>query len=321
MVARVHRVDRIRRISQIALGAVWLIDGALQFQPVMFGKGFVTSVILPNADGQPGIVALPLTWIAHDIQPHVALFNALAASLQVTIGLALMFRRTVKPALAVSFIWAASIWFAGEGLGAILTGTASPLTGAPGAALLYIVAGALVWPSDRAGELGGLGGRLAWSALWLSSAVLWLLPANRTAGSVHDAIAAAPSGAGWLTDVLQPAASAAGGHGPAIALGLAVLSAAIALSALTRRAERTFLSLAIALNLAYWVLGQGLGGIFTGSATDLSTAPLVILLGCILLAQRRAREPEGHWVATPAGTSSSAAAVPVGPPSGTLTPA
>lgn len=298
MAGRVHRAERIRRISQTALGAVWLIDGALQLQPAMFGKAFVTSVILPNAVGQPGIVALPLTWMAHDIQPHVALFNALAASLQVAIGLALVFPRTVKPALAVSFVWAASIWFVGEGLGAILTGTASPLTGAPGAAPLYIAAGVMVWPGERPGRW--LSGRVAWAVLWLSSAALWLLPANRSAGSVRDAIAGAPSGAGWLSDLLRPAASAAAGHGAAIALTLAMLSAAVALSALTRRAERTFLSLAIALNLVYWILGQGLGGLLTGDATDLSTAPLVILIGCILLARRRIPESDASYAAAPA---------------------
>jgi hypothetical protein len=46
------------------------------------------------------------------------------------------------------------------------------------------------------------GGRLAWAMLWLASAVLWLLPANNGAGSVHDVVAAAPSGAGWLTGAL-----------------------------------------------------------------------------------------------------------------------
>lgn len=284
MSAAQPRAARIRRISQIALGAIWLIDGGLQFQPAMFGKAFITGVILPNASGQPGIVAYPVTWIGHQIEPHVALFNALAATLQVMIGLGLMWKRTVKPALAVSFVWAAAIWFAGEGFGAILTGSANPLTGAPGAAVLYIVVGALAWPRQTEGERGA---RLAWATLWLACAALWLMPTNDGAGSVHDAIASAPAGAGWLADLLRAAANATSGRGTPIALSMAVLSAAIAVSVLTHIAQRTFLGLGIALSLVFWVAGQGIGGVLTGSATDVSTAPLVVLMGAILLAHAR----------------------------------
>jgi hypothetical protein len=281
--------SRVQRAGQIALGLIWLIDGALQYQPYMFHQSFITGVILPNAQGQPGIVASPITWIAHLIAPHVAVFNAFAATIQVLIGLGLIAgRRWVKPALLASFAWAAGIWFTGEGLGAVLTGNADPLTGAPGAALLYIVAGLIVWPAGerRLGLIGERGTRLAWAALWTSSAVLWLMPANDGAASVHNAVVAVPSGAGWLTSVLSSAASATAGLGTPIALCLASLSLAIGVSALTGKASRTFLAAGIALNLVYWVFGQGLGGVFTGSATDVNTAPLVILIGSLLLAMR-----------------------------------
>lgn len=296
MSARELHAARIRRFGQIVLGAIWLIDGALQFQPVMFGRTFITGVILPNADGQPGLVAAPITWLAHNIDPHVALFNGLAAALQVAIGLALLWTPAVRPALAVSFVWAAMLWFAGEGLGGLLTGAADPLTGAPGAALLYIVVGAMVWPRRR---VGGIGARVAWAGLWLSCAALWLLPANRAAGSVHDAIAGAPSGAGWLTSLLNGAARATQGQGTAIALTLATLSIAIAVSALTGRAEHIFLWLGIGLSAAFWAFGQGFGGILTGSATDVSTAPLVILMGGLLLAQTTVLGPDRVMVRPP----------------------
>lgn len=283
------RAARIRRIGQIALGVIWLIDGGLQFQPYLFGKALVTVVILPNASGQPGIVASPLTWLGHQIEPHVAMFNALAATLQVLIGIALLHRRTVKAALAVSFAWAAAIWFAGEGLGGILAGTANPLTGAPGAALLYIVTGVMVWPRQTDGDRGG---RLAWATLWLAAAALWLMPANDSPGSVHDAIASAPSGARWLTDVLHAIANATAGRGTGIAFAMAALSAAIAVSILTHTAQRTFLALGIAVSLVFWVAGQGIGGVLTGGATDVSTGPLVVLMGCILLAHARHATPQ-----------------------------
>jgi hypothetical protein len=295
-------VARVTRIAQVILGLIWLIDGALQFQPYMFGKSFIIGVIAPNAAGQPAIIADPITWIAKLVEPHVGVFNGFAATLQVAIGLGLLYRRTVKPALLVSFVWALGIWFTGEGLGMILTGNASPLTGAPGAALLYIVAGLMCWPrttSDRAGGvahakpfglLGERGARRAWGALWLGSAALWLFPANDGAGSVHDAVAAVPSGTGWLSSLLDSVARATAGHGSEIAVVMALISATVGIGVWRGRHVRPFLALGIAVSLVYWVVGQGLGGVFTGQATDVNAAPLVILVASMLYVLAPARQ-------------------------------
>ena len=282
--------QRITRVGQVALGLLWLTDGALQFQPYMFGRTFITGVILPAAAGQPGIIGGPITWIARLIQPQVALFNGGAATLQVLIGLGLLYRPTVKPALLVSLVWASSIWFAGEGLGMIFTGSANPLTGAPGAASLYIVAALLCWPAG--GRRIYLAARSCWLIVWLVSATLWLLPANDGAGSLHDAIASAPSGAHWLSGLLGSAASATSGLGTMIAIGLAVVSAAIGLSLASRYHARLFLVVAIVISLCFWIIGQGLGGVLTGQATDVGTAPLMALTAALLLARERT-EPSG----------------------------
>ena len=68
----------------------------------------------------------------------------------------LLFRRTARPALVVSFAWAFVVWWFGEGFGMIPMGMASPLTGAPGAVLLYGLIGLLVWPSDEAKGIEGI---------------------------------------------------------------------------------------------------------------------------------------------------------------------
>jgi hypothetical protein len=305
------------RALQVALGSLWLLDAALQAQPVMFGRSFVTQAIEPNAAGQPGAIGHPILWMGHLIAPQVALFNALAVAIQLLIGLGLMHPRTVKPALLASFAWAAGIWWFGEGLGMLFTGDASPLGGAPGAVLLYALVGAVVWPDGRAaggvglgraadglargaagglgrtggGLLGARGVRVAWAALWLLAAGLWLAPANRAPSSVHDALTAAPGGVAWLAGVEHSAASAAAGGGLAIAIVLAVASAAIGISALLGWQTRPFLVLACLLSLAYWVLGQGLGGVFTGSATDPNAGPLFVLLAIAV-----------HFTLTPAGS-------------------
>ncbi|MFZ0090903.1 MAG: hypothetical protein WAL63_15440 [Solirubrobacteraceae bacterium] len=295
-----HAAARISRVGQLVLGLLWLIDGALQFQPYMFGRTFITGVILPSASGQPGIIRTPIAWIAGLIEPRVAVFNALAATLQVVIGVGLLYRRTVKPALLVSFFWATSIWFAGEGLGMLFTGTASPLTGAPGAALLYCLVGLMCWPPaatisvsgsrlvrlpERFGEPAA---RCAWAAIWLGSAVLWLLPANDGAEAAHDAIVAVPSGAGWLSNVLSSAAKVTAGRGTTIAIAMATLSIAIGVSVVCSWHARLFLALAIVISIGYWSIGQGLGGVFTGQATDVGTAPVMILIASICFARESA---------------------------------
>ena len=49
-----------RRALQISLGMAWLLDAALQYQPYMFGKSFVTGVLDPAAMGNPALVVNPL---------------------------------------------------------------------------------------------------------------------------------------------------------------------------------------------------------------------------------------------------------------------
>ena len=114
--------------------------------------------------------------------------------------------------------------------------------------------------------------------LWLGFAALWLLPANRAHSAVHDAIANAPSGARWLTSIQTIAATGTAGHGLAIALVAAGLSAGIGLSVLFARCAKPALALSVAIGLVYFVVGEGMGGIVTGSGTDPNTGPLLILL-------------------------------------------
>lgn len=73
-------------------------------------------------------------------------------------------------------------------------------------------------------------------------------------------------------------ADAARGNGTVIALLLAAASAVIGIGVAARWQVRPLIGLAVALNLAYWVLGQGFGGIFEGNATDPNAGlPFVLL--------------------------------------------
>ena len=215
-----------------------------------------------------------------------------AALAETSIGIGLLVRRTIKPALLLSFAWALNIWFTGEGLGGLLTGAApTPLTGILNTAPMYIIAGLLVWPRSAGstetesgfGLLGERGARAVWAALWLGAAALWLFPANAGAGSLRSAFDAAPSGVSWLSSLHSAATNAVGGSGTTITLALAVVSAAIGLSVLWPHGTRTALLTAIAISLVFWFLAEGLGGLFTGQATDIGTAPLMILIAALLL--------------------------------------
>jgi len=316
------------RTIQIGLGAIWIGDGLLQLQPKLFGQAFVTGVLDPVAQGQPGFVAWPLTHMAHLIALHPAAWNAAFAAVQLLLGLGLLVKETVKPALILSVVWALAVWGLGEGFGMLFAGMASPLTGAPGAVVLYAVIGVLVWPwRSRApalraaafggrraaavgeGPLGERGGRAVWAVLWTLMASLWLLPANRAAGASSRAVAGAASGEpGWLAGPQGALAHALSGHGAEVAVVLAVASAVIGLGPLLTRRATPFLVAGAALSLDYWVFGQSLGGVLTGLGTDPNAAPLFILLA-VALFPNTAPTPADHREAVPE------AAVP-GPPAG-----
>jgi hypothetical protein len=72
-----------------------------------------------------------------------------------------------------------------------------------------------------------------------------------------------------------------------IAIGLAIVSAAIGLSLASRYHARLFLVVATVISLCFWIIGQGLGGVLTGQATDVGTEPLMVLTAALLLARER----------------------------------
>jgi hypothetical protein len=288
--ARAYFASDARRAIQTVLGLIWLLDGALQFQSFMYTQGFVHSLV-GGAAGQPYWLASSIRWAAHILGSNLTLWNSLSALTQVGIGLGLLYRRTTKGALVVSFAWSFIVWWFAEAFGFLFSNTASPLTGAPGAVLLYGIIGLLVWPTARPGGLLGVrGARITWAAIWLVMAWLWLLAPNATANATSSAIGAAPSGAAWLASLQHSVATAVAGDGLLIALVLAGVSAAIGIAVAIDWHPRAFLGLAIVLSLAYWVIGQGFGGILTGSATDPNAGPLFVLLGAGLYSLLPARQ-------------------------------
>ncbi len=193
-------------------------------------------------------------------------------------------------ALAASVAWSLGVWWFGEGLGGVLTGTASPVTGAPGAAALYALLAILLWPADcsdgkpapftAARAVGPNAARAVWYVLWTGLACLALLPANLAPQAPHDTIAGLESGEpGWLAAIDRHAAALVAGRGLAVSMALAAALILIAAGIyLPAPGARAVLVLAIAVAAAIWIVGEAFGTILAGGATDPNTGPLLILL-------------------------------------------
>ncbi|MCL5445392.1 MAG: hypothetical protein M1121_04950 [Actinobacteria bacterium] len=281
-----------RRSLTIALGVLWFVDGLLQLQPFMFTKGFLTGILAPMTVGQPGFIAATMEAIDRFIAPHLVAWNALFALVQLAIGVGLIFRRFEKVALVVSFAWVVAVWWIGEGFGGLLTGSATLLTGAPGSVLLYGLVGVVLWPARGSdsegvvaeqGVLGSVGSRILWCVLWLGGAALSLLPANRSPDAISIALKSGATGEpGFISSIDRAAARLTAGHGMSLAVAMAVIEVGIGLGVLLRWHPGAFLALGATLAVVFWVVGQDLGGIFTGQGTDPNSGPLVVLLAATM---------------------------------------
>jgi hypothetical protein len=305
-----------RRVLQLALGLIWLLDAALQYQPFMFSRSFVTGIIEPTASGNPGVVAHPLTWAAHLMLHHLVWYNAAFATIQLVIALGILYRPTVRLALAASIVWALFVWWFGEGLGGVLAGN-TPVMGAPGAVVLYAVIALLVWPGGDGSSLlstpsvfgageggrqptafGGLIGRsgalLVWLALWGSFAWFLLQPANRSPSAIGSAVGGMASGQpGWIRGMETGLGRTMAHHGTEVSIVLAVLCGLLALGVWSRHTLPLAVVVAVQLGVAFWVT-EAFGGIFTGSGTDPNSGLPLVLLACCYWPVRTATSAPGH---------------------------
>lgn len=275
-----------RRRLQLALGAIWLLDGILQYQPFMFSNAFPRT-LAAAAQGNPTLVARPVTWSAALIDHHLVAANAVFATIQVALGLGIAFRPAVKVALAASVAWALGVWWFGEALGGVLTGSASPLNGAPGAVILYALLAILLWPADRDSSSPFVAGRAVgrraaqalWLVLWASLALFALMPTPRAPKTISGYFTSMASGQpGWLAWTDNHAANLVGSQGLLASVALTVALSVVAVGVyMPVPAARATIVLAITLAAVIW-LAEGMGGIFTGGGTDPNSGPLLALL-------------------------------------------
>jgi cytochrome oxidase Cu insertion factor (SCO1/SenC/PrrC family) len=286
-----------RRLLRIGFGLIWILDGLLQAQPKM-AAGLPSLVIAPTAASSPSWVQHVVNWAGTIWSYHP--IQAGAASVWIQIGIGAWLLVAVRGpwsrlAGAASVSWGLIVWVFGEAFGGIFTQSLSFLSGAPGAVLIYVVAGALIampekaWRSPRLGRLllGGIG------LFFVGMAILQAWPGrgfwqggkNGSLTGMIGEMASTPQ-PHYLHQIVSGAESFSAAHGWAVNLFAVIVLAALGLLFLSGRRWliRYAVWFGVFFCLADWLLVQDLG-FLGGVGTDPnSMIPMILLFGAGYLA-------------------------------------
>ncbi|MGH3255879.1 MAG: SCO family protein [Streptosporangiaceae bacterium] len=291
---------RGRWLLRVGFGAIWILDGILQAQPKMAG-GLASQVIEPTAAASPGWVQHLVNWGGISWSFHPIQAGAASVWIQVGIGAWLIVAAHgpwSRFAGLASVGWGLVVWVFGESFGGIFAPGLSWLTGAPGAVLIYVVAGALIalpedaWRSPRIGRLllGGIG------VFFIGMAVLQAWPGRGywqgtrhgqpgTLSGMVQQMSATPQ-PHPLASLVSSFGSFAASNGFAVNLVVVIVLAAMGAVFLTGnpRLVRYAVWFGAVFCLADWVLVQDLG-FLGGLGTDPnSMIPWILLFSSGYLA-------------------------------------
>jgi cytochrome oxidase Cu insertion factor (SCO1/SenC/PrrC family) len=319
------REARGRWLLRVGFGLLWILDGILQAQPKMAG-GLAAQVIEPTAAASPAWVQHLVNWGGSTWSFHPIQAGAASVWIQVGIGVWLLAAKSgpwSRLAGLASVAWGLVVWVFGESFGGIFAPGLSWLTGAPGAVLIYVVAGALIalpegaWRTPLLGRLllGGIG------LFFLGMAVLQAWPGR---GFWQGTIGARP---GTLSGMVQQMSgtpqphvlsalladfgSFSASNGFAVNLVVVIALAAMGIIFLSGRPRlvRYAVWFGIVFCLADWVLVEDLG-FLGGLGTDPNTmVPFILLFSAGYLALTPAPAPEASpEMGTEMGTAPAATA-------------
>jgi cytochrome oxidase Cu insertion factor (SCO1/SenC/PrrC family) len=294
---------RGRWLLRVGFGVIWIVDGILQAQPKMAG-GLASQVIEPTAAASPGWVQHVVNWGGTIWSYHPIQAGAASVWIQVGIGGWLLFAARgpwSRLAGLASVAWGLVVWVFGESFGGIFAPGLSWLTGAPGAVLLYVAAGALIalpegaWRGPRLGRLllGGLG------VFFIGMAVLQAWPGRGSwQGTLHgqpgpltamvQSMASTPQ-PHFLASLLSAFGSFAASNALAVNLVVVIVLAAVGAIFLTGnpRLVRYAMWFCVVFFLAVWVLVQDFG-FLGGLGTDPnSMVPFLLLIAAGYLSLTR----------------------------------
>jgi cytochrome oxidase Cu insertion factor (SCO1/SenC/PrrC family) len=308
---------------RISFGLLWIFDGILQGQASM-PLGLTPQVIQPTAVASPG-------WVQHVVNAGITIWSyhpvaAAASVVWIQIGLGLWLLAAPRGywsrlgGLATAG-WGCVVWIFGESFGGVFAPGLTWLFGAPGAVLLYCVAGILIalpeeaWASRRLGQViltttglffGGMAILQAWPGrgFWQGR-----VGPDATAGTltamVHQ-MSQTPQ-PHLLASLVAAFGRFDAAHGWAVNLVAVIALAGIGAAFLTGRPRvvRAGVIAGMVLALADWVLIEDLG-FLGGVGTDPnSMIPMALIFIAGYLALIRAPLPAPVPVAgssTPAET-------------------
>jgi cytochrome oxidase Cu insertion factor (SCO1/SenC/PrrC family) len=303
-----------RRLLRVSFGLIWILDGLLQGQSLM-PLGMVPQVVQPAAAGSPG-------WVVHLVNAGARIWDyhpvtAAAAAVWVQVGIGIWLLVAPRGDWSrlgglASVGWGLVVWVFGEAFGGIFAPGLSWLFGAPGAVLIYCLAGALIalpepaWANPRLGRLAlrsmglffvGMAVLQAWPGrgFWQGQSRPSASPGSLTAMVQQMAQTPQPS---FLSSWVAAFGRFDAAHGWAVNLFCVVALALIGSGFLVARprASRAAVVAGAVVSLAVWVLVQDFG-FFGGVGTDLnSMVPTTLVFVAAYLAMTRAPAPDDGTV-------------------------
>ncbi len=290
------REPRTIRVLRISFGLLWIFDAILQAKPTMPSQ-MVTAVIEPALTNQPG----PIAWLMRG-GIYFWRFSPIAADtatvwLQLGIGLLLILgsRPPLRRLAALSSIaWGLVIWIFGEGIGMLAVPGASWLAGAPGAALFYIVVGAILLCDDGylSSERFTKVVRVGIGAFWLAMAAIQALPLEGFwSGSALSGIFSQMSSMQMPTLLANPIAFMAKATAADPALWNLIfvgVMAMIGVGILTSKQSRGFFYASLVFAFLTWWLSMGFGFLGATGTDPNSSLPLILITVALVLVSMRA---------------------------------
>jgi len=308
-----------RLLLRTGFGILWLLDGILQAQPQM-AIGLPSQVIQPTAASSPAWVQHVVNWAGTSWSYHPLQAGAAAVWIQAGIGIWML--AAVRGPLSrlaglASAAWGLVVWVFGESFGGIFAPGLTWLFGAPGAVLVYVVAGALIALPERAWRTRRFG-RLTLAGIGVFLIGMAALQAWPGRGFWQGTSDGQPGTLAGMTQSMAPTpqphflsawvsafTAFDQAHGFAVNLfavvALAVIGA-LFLSGQPRLIRPAVIAFTV-LCLADWVLIEDVG-VFGGLGTDPnSMIPMALLAAAGYLALTRAPVPaaEPASAAVPAG--------------------